>query len=71
MPTRLEIENTIKYLLVRYNAEYALLFGSYARGEKTSDSNIDVIVFGGKNFKESNISALAKKVKHKTIRRII
>jgi hypothetical protein len=33
MPTRLDIENTIKALLARYNADYALLFGSYAGGE--------------------------------------
>ena len=31
MPTRTDVEKTIKELLVRYNAEYALLFGSYAR----------------------------------------
>lgn len=31
MPTKNEIEKSIKELLVRYNAEYALLFGSYAR----------------------------------------
>lgn len=60
MPTRSEIENTIKALLVRYNAEYALLFGSYARGEETPDSDIDVVVFGGKNFKKSNIFAFAE-----------
>ncbi len=53
MPTRIDIENTIKSLLVRYNAEYALLFGSYARGEETPDSDIDVVVFGGKDFKKS------------------
>lgn len=53
MPTRIDIENTIKSLLVRYNAKYALLFGSYARGEETPDSDIDVVVFGGKDFKKS------------------
>lgn len=60
MPTRLTIENVIKSLLVRYNAEYALLFGSYARGEETPDSDIDVVVFGGKDFKKSNIFAFAE-----------
>ncbi len=40
MPKRLDIENAIKTLLVQYNAEYALLFGSYARGEETPDSDI-------------------------------
>lgn len=41
MLSRLEIENAIRNLLVRYNAEYALLFGSYARGEETPDSDVD------------------------------
>ena len=63
MPTRLDIENTIKALLVRYNAEYALLFGSYARGEETPDSEIDVVVFGGDNFKKSNIFAFAEELR--------
>ena len=63
MPTRLDIENTIKALLVRYNAEYALLFGSYARGEETLNSDIDVVVFGGDNFKKSNILAFAEELR--------
>lgn len=60
MPTKFDIENAIRTLLVRYNAEYALLFGSYARGEETPDSDVDVVVFGGKNFKKSNIFAFAE-----------
>ena len=63
MPTRLDIENTIKALLARYNAEYALLFGSYAGGEETPDSDIDVVVFGGDNFKKSNIFAFAEELR--------
>ena len=63
MPTRSEIENTIKALLVRYNAEYALLFGSYARGEETPDSDIDVVVFGGKNFKKAKMFAFAEELR--------
>ena len=60
MPTKSDIENAIRTLLVRYHAEYALLFGSYARGEETPDSDVDVVVFGGKNFKKSNIFAFAE-----------
>lgn len=60
MPTKSDIENAIRTLLVLYNAEYALLFGSYARGEETPDSDVDVVVFGGKNFKKSNIFAFAE-----------
>lgn len=60
MPTKSDIENAIRTLLVRYNAEYILLFGSYVRGEETPDSDVDVVVFGGKNFKKSNIFAFAE-----------
>ncbi|HBE15417.1 MAG TPA: hypothetical protein DCY72_04135 [Ruminococcaceae bacterium] len=60
MPTRLEIEKCVRVLLIRYGAEYALLFGSYARGDETPDSDIDIVVFGGKNFKKSNIFAFAE-----------
>ncbi len=60
MLTRSEIEKCIKSLLARYHAEYALLFGSYARGEETPDSDIDIVVFGGKYFKKSNIFAFAE-----------
>ena len=43
--TKSDIENAIRTLLVRYNAEYILLFGSYVRGEETPDSDVDVVVF--------------------------
>lgn len=66
MPTRIEIENAIKVLLERYHAEYALLFGSYARGEQTPQSDVDVIVFGGKEFKKSNIFAFAEELRQMT-----
>ncbi|MCC8016129.1 MAG: nucleotidyltransferase domain-containing protein [Clostridiales bacterium] len=64
--TRADIEKSIKELLVRYNAEYALLFGSYARGEATEDSDIDVLVYGGENFKKSNIFAFAEELRYMT-----
>ena len=66
MPTRTDVENSIKELLARYNAEYALLFGSYARGEETEESDIDVLVFGGENFKKSNIFAFAEELRKMT-----
>ena len=50
-----EVKTLIQMLLRKYNAEYALLFGSYARGEATAESDIDVVVVGGKNFKARDI----------------
>ena len=66
MPTRLSIESAIKSLLVKYNADYALLFGSYARGEETPESDIDLVVFGGNNFKKSDIFAFAEELREIT-----
>ena len=60
MATLPEIQNAIKSLLFKYRAEYALLFGSYARGEATEDSDVDIVVFGGDNFKKTNIFAFAE-----------
>ena len=62
MLTRDYIESAIKTLLARYHAEYAILLGSYARGEETPDSDVDVIVCGGKNFKKSNVLAFAEEL---------
>ena len=63
MPARAEIEKRIKSMLTAYNAESALLFGSYARGDQTSDSDIAVVVFGGESFKKSNIFAFAEELR--------
>ena len=54
------IEQAIRQLLSRYHAEYALLIGSYARGEATEESDIDVVVFGGTRFKKTDIFAFAE-----------
>ena len=56
----LTIEHTIRELLYRYHAEYALLFGSYARGDATEDSDIDVVVVGGAGFSKKDIFAFAE-----------
>lgn len=45
-----EVKAVIMELLHKYNAEYAILFGSYARGDAAEESDIDVIVVGGERF---------------------
>lgn len=60
MIDRDRIEKITKKLLEEYHAESALLFGSYARGDATEASDIDLIVFGGQHFKKINIFAFAE-----------
>lgn len=66
MLTRKQIEQIVKFLLKRYDAEYALLFGSYARGEETPESDIDIIVFGGNGLKKTDIFAFAVELRNAT-----
>ena len=61
-----ELRAIVKQLLERYHAEYALLFGSYARGDATPDSDIDIIVVGGERFVPRNIFALAEDLREMT-----
>ena len=61
-----ELEATIRLLLKKYHAEYALLFGSYARGEATAASDIDVIVVGGANFRPRDIFAFGEELRQRT-----
>jgi len=55
-----EIESITKKLLAKYNAEYAVLFGSYARGEADENSDIDLVVFGGELFSLTDIFNFAE-----------
>lgn len=55
-----EIEDALRTLLTRYNAEYAIVFGSYARGDATPDSDLDVVIVGGNNFIPRSSFALAE-----------
>ena len=66
MSTLPEIKMAIQTLLRKYDAEYALLFGSYARGEANENSDVDVVVFGGENFKKTNIFAFAEELRQIT-----
>lgn len=61
--TRGEIEQLIKTLVCKYHAEYAILFGSYARGDADEDSDIDVIVVGGERFHATDIFAFGEELR--------
>ena len=47
MPTIEMIRNTVSELGKEYGAERISLFGSYARGDMTEDSDIDLLIDRG------------------------
>ena len=63
---REKIEKSIKEFINGVNklfgnrAKRVILYGSYARGEATESSDLDFLVFGGKNFKLTMIFSLAE-----------
>lgn len=54
------LQNIIQPLLVRYHAECAILFGSYARQEAHAASDIDLVVIGGEGFDPTDVFCIAE-----------
>jgi len=55
-----DVIRTIKKLADEYHIEKIYLFGSHARGDATEESDYDLLVYGGKNFKLTAIFAFAE-----------
>lgn len=68
--SRQEIEKLIKSLLSKYHANYAILFGSYAREDADEDSDIDVIVVGGDGFRAKDIFAFGEELRELTKKKV-
>ena len=57
-----EIFAAVLPLLKKYNAEKAILFGSYARQEADITSDIDLIVVGGEQFDPTDVFCIAEEL---------
>ena len=55
-----EIINIVSPIAKNYGVQAVYLFGSYARGTATVDSDLDFLVFGGKDFRLSLVYALGE-----------
>lgn len=55
-----EIREMLAPLLLRYRMDSAGLFGSYARGEATPESDIDIIVRAGKDGRNLDVFGVAE-----------
>ena len=54
------IADIVKPIATKYQVEAIYLFGSYARGEATAESDLDFLVIGGDSFRKTMIFALAE-----------
>ncbi len=61
--TLANITALVKPIAAKYHVQEIYLFGSYARGEANGDSDLDFLVFGGKNFKLTHILALGEELR--------
>ena len=58
-----DIVNIVKPISDKYKINKVYLFGSYARKEATSESDLDFLVYGGENFKLTMIFAFAEELR--------
>lgn len=57
------ISAIVQPLARKYHAKEVYLFGSYARGEADENSDLDFLVFGGDDFKLTDILALGEELR--------
>ena len=57
-----EIKKLIKKILKKYKIDKAYLFGSYARGEATKNSDIDIMISKGELSTLIELSKLASEI---------
>ena len=58
-----EIQRIVRPFAEKYHISEEYIFGSYARNEATAKSDIDFLVFGGKEFKLTSIFAFAEELR--------
>lgn len=63
-----EIFAAVLPLLRKYHAEKAVLFGSYARQEADTTSDIDLMIVGGEQFDPTDVFCIAEEL-HCTLRK--
>ncbi|MCD8223130.1 MAG: nucleotidyltransferase domain-containing protein [Clostridiales bacterium] len=58
-----KIVEIVRPIASKYGIKEIYLFGSYARGEATKESDLDFLVFGGDQFRLTMIFAVAEELR--------
>ena len=61
-----ELTGHIRPLLLKYRADGAILFGSYARQEAKAESDIDLLILGGSDFDPTDVFSIAEELHRAT-----
>ncbi len=61
-----ELSGIVRPLLPRYGLSRASLFGSYARGDADSNSDIDVLLYRGRGFRPLGVFGFAEDLRRST-----
>lgn len=64
------IKNVVSKLIKKYQAEYVILFGSYARGEADAESDIDIVIVGGDKFRAFDTFAFGEELRELTHKKV-
>ena len=65
-----EISAILSPIIMKYKADSAILFGSYAKNTADSESDIDVMVIGGSAFDPTDIFCIADELNRKSQKRV-
>lgn len=65
-----EIKKMMQPIIKKYNIQQAYLFGSYARGEATANSDIDILIKGGNLFNPVNVFAIGEELRKLSMKNI-
>lgn len=65
-----EISAILSPIILKYKADKAILFGSYAKNTADSESDIDIMVVGGSEFDPTDIFCIADELNRKSQKRV-
>ncbi len=58
-----DVNSIVKPLADKYRISEVYLFGSYARGDATEESDLDFLVYGGDGFRLTMVFAFAEELR--------